>query len=78
MDNNSNNEINLVKEIYKEVLIHSKEVGEIKTDLREHMRRTAVAEAKITGIERQVYMVHGALGLLSIAATVVAILKYFN
>lgn len=48
-------------------------VAEVRTDLKEHMRRTAILESKTTSLERYVYMAHGAM--IAIAA-IWGVVKY--
>lgn len=78
----------IILDTHKEVAKITAAIAEIKTDLKEHIRRTGAVEARIEDVEedsnkklealnRQVYMVHGALGLISIIAILVGIYKSF-
>lgn len=51
------------------------DISAIKSDLKEHMRRTATAEAEIKYLHRQVNIAHGAIGLISFIGILVAIYK---
>lgn len=55
-------------------------LAEIKVDLKEHMRRTALLESRVEilaqqdeKLNRQVYLVHGGLGLIAIVGTLIGI-----
>lgn len=56
-------------------------MAEVKADLREHMRRTSILEVEIANLRgqdeklhRQVYLVHGGLGLVALVGTIVGII----
>lgn len=74
----------LLINIHKEIGIVQSDIAKIEADLREHMRRTAIAESrieateralskKIEGLQRGHYMVQGALALIAIIGTLVGI-----
>lgn len=78
----------ILLDMHKEVAKITSSIAEIKVDLREHIRRTGAVEARIEDVEedsnkklealnRQVYMVHGALGLISVIAIIAGIYKSF-
>jgi hypothetical protein len=67
-----------IKEVYDVLLPLRAEVSSIKTDLREHMRRTAMLEAQVDSLRKGQYMAIGAISFLTVVATVVSILKYVS
>lgn len=48
----------------------------IQVNLAEHMRRTSLLEEGQKRSDKAIYRVQGALALLSVAATIISILKY--
>lgn len=76
----------ILLDTHKEVAVIKAAIAEIKVDLKEHIRRTGAAEARIEQVDtdtnkslnklfRQVWMVHGALGLVSLVAVIAGIYK---
>lgn len=74
----------LLLEIHKEMGIIKSDIAKMEVDLREHMRRTAVAEdridrlsekhsAEITKLQKGHYMVQGALALITLIGVIVSI-----
>jgi hypothetical protein len=64
-----------IKDIYDVLLPMKADMAAMKTDLKEHMRRTAMAEADIQNLKRGQWMFLGGITLLTIAATVATILR---
>jgi hypothetical protein len=73
-------------ELLKEILLDlhrsmgsvTANLAEVKADLREHMKRTAMLESEIKWIHRQIWIAHGAIALLGILGTLVGVaIKYF-
>jgi hypothetical protein len=73
-------------ELLKEILLDlhrsmgsvTANLAEVKADLREHMKRTAMLESEIKWIHRQIWIAHGAIALLGILGTFVGVaIKYF-
>jgi septal ring factor EnvC (AmiA/AmiB activator) len=78
----------ILLDTHKEVAIIKASIAEIRTDLKEHIRRTGAVESRIEQVEgqtnnelknlnRQVSMVHGALALVSLIAILAGIYKAF-
>jgi len=68
----------LLLSVHKDVAVISQNLSEVRTDLKEHMRRTAILEAKFSSHDRVIWMGAGALTLLSVAATFLGILRYLR
>lgn len=77
----------LLIEIHEKIGTVRSDISKIEADIREHIRRTAIAEARIEAAERELtskiailqkghYMVQGALALLSIIGVVAAIYSH--
>ncbi len=75
MDENS---YKLLLAIHKEMGIISSDVAKIEVDVKEHMRRTAIAEGNIEVLHRAYYRLQGAFALVSFIATVTAIYHYLR
>lgn len=76
----------ILLDTHKDVAVIKAAIAEIKVDLKEHIRRTGAAEARIEQVEsknqvefkalnRQVNMVHGALALLTLVSVLIGIYK---
>lgn len=65
----------ILLDINKEVGKASADISAIKTDLREHMRRTAILETEIKWLHRQVWIAHGAILFLGFLGALIALLK---
>jgi regulator of replication initiation timing len=77
----------LLINIHKEIGVIKSDISKIETDLKEHMRRTAVAEDRIEATERQLgkkiaslqkahYMVQGALAFIGLIGVIAAIYNH--
>lgn len=77
----------LLIEIHEKIGTVRSDISKIEADIREHIRRTAIAEArieaaelklseKIASLQKGHYMVQGALALLSIIGVVAAIYSH--
>lgn len=75
MDNNES--LELLLDLHKDLSITREHLAEIKTDLKEHMKRTAILETELKFIHKQIWLAHGAIGLLSVLATIAALFKFF-
>ena len=69
---------NLLLDVHKDVGHIREDIGEIKGDLRTHIKRTDMLESEVKWIHRQVWLVHGALGLVSLVAILAAIYRNFG
>lgn len=68
--------------VHKDMTVLKADMAETKVGLKEHMRRTAINEAnsehnrtQILSIQRQVWMVQGALAFVSFLALIAGIYK---
>lgn len=50
-------------------------IDEIRIDLKEHMKRTAINEERIDYVKKHVYFVQGAIGLISLLALIATIIS---
>jgi regulator of replication initiation timing len=77
----------LLIEIHEKIGTVRSDISKIETDLKEHMRRTAVAEDRIEATERQLgkkiaslqkahYMVQGALAFIGLIGVIAAIYNH--
>ncbi len=66
----------LVLSIHQDVAVIKTDQAEIKQDLKEHMKRTAVAETAISEVRRHVYIGYGIV--LAISALIGVFLKLFK
>lgn len=64
-----------MKDIYEVLLPMKSDIASMKSDLKEHMRRTAMLEADVGVLKRGQWMFLGGITLLTVIATVAAILK---
>jgi hypothetical protein len=67
-----------VRDIKSSVNSIDKTLAVNTASLIEHMRRTAMNEERIDGLERTKYLVLGGVTLLSLLSAVFAILEYFK
>ncbi len=50
--------------VHEHVIANTEDIAEIKVDLREHIRRTAVLESKVSWMERLVWLGTGGAGVV--------------
>ncbi len=74
-DSNSNEQFKLILELHKESAIIRETMAEVKADLREHMKRTAIIETELKWLHRQVWIAHGAIGLIGIIGGLTGLIK---
>lgn len=67
-----------IKDLYDILLPLASDVSALKSDMKEHMRRTAIAESEIAVLKRGQWMFLGALSLFTLAGTAIALLKLLN
>lgn len=89
MDENQAKLFTLLIDIHDKIGTIRSDISKIETDLKEHMRRTAVAEDRIEAAERELskkiavlqkghYMVQGAILLLSLLGIVAGIYNHIS
>jgi hypothetical protein len=59
----------LLLDVHGKVTTLVSDVSETKTNLKEHMRRTAINEARIEMVQKQIYYVQGALAFVVLIAS---------
>lgn len=67
-----------VKDLYDILLPMQSDISALKTDMREHMRRTAVAESDISMLKRGQWMFLGALTLFTLLGSAITLWKFLN
>lgn len=76
MDSSNNHEqFKLILELHKESAIIREVMAEVKADLREHMKRTAIIETELKWLHRQIWIAHGAIGLIGIIGGLAGLIK---
>jgi len=68
-------QLEILFDLHKELAIIREHMGEVRTDLRVHIKRTAIIETELKFIHRQVWLAHGAIGLLALLGTVLTVWK---
>lgn len=62
----------MLLEVHKDMNVVVADIAAIKVDLKDHMRRTALLEAELKFIRKQIYMAQGASAFLTLAASAYA------
>lgn len=75
MDNR--NDIELLLDLHKELAVTREHMAEVRADLREHIKRTAIIETELKFIHKQIWLAHGAVALLGILGTIISVFKIF-
>ncbi len=70
--------LELLLSIHRDMGVAKEDISALKTDVKEHIRRTIIAEIKISKLEQNIFRAQGGILLLSLIGTVVAILKYIQ
>lgn len=65
----------LIIDIHKDLAVVKADIAALKADMRTHIKRTDILETEVKYARRHVYMVQGAVALLSVIATIVSIYK---
>lgn len=85
MDENQTKVFTILLEISDKIGTIRSDIGKIEGDLKEHIRRTAVAESrldkvdeKLSTLQKSYYMVQGAITLVSIIGVLAAIYAHLS
>lgn len=70
-----NSQLEIILDIHKELSIMREHMGEVRADLREHIKRTAIIETEVKFLHKQIWLAHGALALLTLVGTVIVVYK---
>ena len=70
-------EYELILSVHRTTAVIASDISAIKTDLKEHIRRTTIAEQKIEHLQQNMFRAQGAIILISILATIITIARYF-
>lgn len=65
----------LMLDLVKGQAVIQADLAAVKADVKEHMRRTAIAETEIKYLHKQVNVAHGAIALVSFVGIVLGIVK---
>lgn len=77
MDNNFI--LDIIKSTHEAVIAQKADISAIKTDLKDHMRRTAILETEVKYLHGRVFMARGALAAgAALLAVVGAAIKFWN
>lgn len=68
----------MMVEVHKDMSVMIADIAAIKTDLKEHMRRTAVNETKLQYLQKQVFMAQGAVAFIGTVATILGLWKLLH
>lgn len=67
----------IVVSMHRDVSIIAADIAGIKADVKEHIRRTAIAETQIERLQKGMYQAQGAIALITLAGVIFGILKFF-
>ena len=67
----------LMLDMVKAIAKVESRLSSIEGNVKEHMRRTAIAEAEIKFLHRQVNLAHGAIALVSFLGVILGVMKGF-
>lgn len=65
----------LMLDMIKAQAVIQADQASMKTDLREHMRRTATLETEVKFLHKQVNIAHGAIGLITLLGVIASIYR---
>ncbi len=70
--------VDLILDIHKDLGIMKEHMGELRADMRTHIKRTDQVETELKYLHKQISIAHGGIALVGLAGSIFTLIKYLS